>query len=115
MSRASAGPGWAYRLYLGLALAGAVIPYAILLPWIGRYGFDLPRFLAGPFANGPASIFSADVLLSAAVFLVFASIEGRRLGLRLLWLPPLIVLTIGLCCALPVFLAQRERALANAA
>jgi hypothetical protein len=108
----SAGPGWAYRAYLGLALVGAILPYAILIPWLARHGPDVRSFLAGPFANGPASIFSADVLFSAAVFLIFVAVEGRRLGMRGLWLPPLIVATIGLCCALPLFLAQRERVLA---
>ncbi|HEX8442763.1 MAG TPA: DUF2834 domain-containing protein [Allosphingosinicella sp.] len=112
MSQASAGRGGAYRLYLGLALVGAVLPYAILLPWLARHGLDVTQFLAGPFANGPASIFSADVLFSAAVFLTFVAVEGRRLGMRRLWVPPLIVVAIGLCCALPLFLAQRERALA---
>ena len=107
-----AGPGWAYRTYLGLALAGAVLPYAILIPWLARHGLDVPRFFAGPFANGPAAIFSADVLFAAAVFLLFVRIEGRRLGMRRLWLPPLLVLSVGLCCALPAFLAMRERALA---
>ncbi len=106
-----AGPGWAYRAYLGLALVGAVLPYAILIPWLAEHGFDVPLFLAGPFANGPAAIFSADVLFAAGVFLLFVWIEGRRLGMRRLWLPPLVVFTVGLCCALPLFLAQRERTL----
>jgi hypothetical protein len=75
----------------------------------------VPRFLAGPFANGSAAIFSADVLFSAAVFLIFTLREGRRLGMRHRWLPPLVVVTIGLCCALPLFLAMRERALARSA
>ena len=98
-------------LYAMLAAIGAILPFIFLLPWLHRHGLDLPRFLAGPFANGPASIFSIDVLWAATVFLVFAVVEGRRAGVRPLWLAPLIVFLIGLCCALPLFLYLRERAL----
>ncbi len=108
-----ARPGGFFWLYLALAAAGAVLPYSILVPWLLDHGFDVPRFLAGPFANGSAAIFSADVLFSAAVFLIFTLHEGRRLGMRHRWLPPLVVVAIGLCCALPLFLAMRERVLAR--
>ena len=104
-----------FRLYLALALIGAVIPYAILLPWAAEHGFDVPRFLEGPFANGPASLFSADLLFSATVFQIFALVESRRVGMRHRWLPAVVVVAIGLCCALPLFLALRERALAETA
>ena len=101
-----------YRLYLLLALVGAVVPYAILLPWAREYGLQLGLFISQLFATVPASIFAADALLSAAIFLLFVFVEGRRLGMRRLWIAPLLVLTVGLCCALPLFLAQRERKLA---
>ena len=98
-------------LYFTLAAIGAVLPFPFLLPWLHTHGLDLPLFLAGPFANGPASVFSVDVLWSATVFLIFAIAEGRRAGVRPLWLAPAAVFLIGLCCALPLFLALRERAL----
>ena len=64
------------------------------------------------FATGPATIFAADVLFAAIVFLVFVWSEGRRLGMRHLWIQPVVTYGIGLCCALPLFLALRERHLA---
>lgn len=104
-------PGGLFRLYVLLAVAGAILPYAILLPWAAEHGFAPGLFISQLFATRPASIFAADVLLSAAIFLLFAFVEGRRLRLRHLWVQPLVIGTIGLCCALPLFLAQREWAL----
>ena len=98
-------------LYFALAAIGAVLPFVFLLPWLGEHGLDVPLFLAGPFANGPARVFSIDVLWAATVFLIFALVEGRRAQVRPIWLAPLMVFLVGLCCALPLFLALRERAL----
>ena len=101
------------RAYAALALLGAILPYSIFIPWVAEHGFVPAIFFRQPFVNGPAAIFSADVLFSALVFLLFAAVEGRRLGIRPVWLPLLVTATIGLCCALPLFLSLRERALSQ--
>ena len=103
-----------YRIYLALALAGAVFPYVILVPWAADHGWAPGLFVTQLFATRPAAIFASDVLYSAAVFVLFVVVEGRRIGMRHLWLYPLIVVAIGLCCALPLFLAMRERACGRA-
>ena len=100
-----------FWLYAALAAVGAILPYSIFIPWLADYGVDPRSFMSQLFSTGPASIFAADVLLSAAIFIIFALVEGRRLAMRNLWLYPLVVVTVGLCCALPLFLALRERAL----
>ena len=100
-----------FWLYLALAVAGAILPYSIFIPWLLENGVDARLFVSQLFVNGPASIFAWDVLLSAGIFIIFVFAEGRRLDMRHLWLPPLVVFTIGLCCALPLFLALREKAL----
>lgn len=92
---------------------GAILPYAIFIPWFLDHGFALRLLVSQAFANRPATIFAIDALYAAAVFLLFAFVEGRRVGVRPLWLPPLLVAFVGICCALPAFLAQRERALAH--
>ena len=104
--------GRLFAIYAALAVAGAILPYVIFIPWLAEYGVDSRLFVSQLFSTGPASIFAADVLFAAGVFILFVIVEGRRLGMRHLWLPPLIVFTVGLCCALPLFLAMRERALA---
>lgn len=93
--------------YAGAAAVGAVVPYAILLPWARVNGFDPGVFFALPFATAPAALFSADLLISASVFLVFATVEARRVGVPG-WIAPLATLVFGMCCALPLFLALRE-------
>jgi hypothetical protein len=105
----NAKPRGLFGIYAALAVAGAILPYAIFLPWLAEHGPDARLFASGLLGTGPASIFVADVLLAAAVFILFVFAEGRRLGMRKLWVPPLLVFTVGLCCALPCFLAMRER------
>ena len=104
---------WLFRLYVGLAAVGAVFPWFIFLPWVAEHRFAPGLFVADLFATPPAAIFSSDVLYAAAVFILFVIVEGRRLGMRHLWLPPLAVAISGLCFALPLFLAMREKALAR--
>jgi hypothetical protein len=101
-----------FRLYVALAVIGAIFPWIVFAPWLAAYGFAPGRFVGDLFATRPAAIFASDVLAAAAIFILFVFVEGRRLGMRALWLPVLLVFACGLCAALPAFLAQRERALA---
>ena len=63
--------------YLLLAAMGAIVP-SIILPWCAEHGVS-PALFGSAFANRPAAMFSTDVLLCCAVFLVWAEIETRRL------------------------------------
>lgn len=108
-----AAPGRMFGVYAALAVAGAILPYLIFVPWLADHGVNVRLFVSQLFVTGPASIFAADVLFAAGVFILFTIVEGRRLGMRRLWLPPLVVVTVGLCCALPLLLAMRERALST--
>lgn len=98
-------------LYGALAIAGAVLPYLFFVPWVRDNGLDWGKFFALPFVNAPSALFASDLLYAAAVFMLFALIEGRRVGVRPLWLAPVVIWIVGLCCALPLFLWLRERAL----
>jgi len=63
------------------------------------------------FANRIGGFFGLDVLVSSVVLIRFVHAEGQRLGVRQLWLPILGLLTVGVSCALPLFLYLRESAL----
>jgi lysylphosphatidylglycerol synthetase-like protein (DUF2156 family) len=102
-----------FYLWVGLALAGAVLPFVIAIPWMERFGFQPGLFLRQAFANRASTAFAADLLLSINVFILFILLEGLRLRMKRLWLPVLLVVAVGLCCGLPAFLAMRERALAG--
>jgi hypothetical protein len=102
-----------FRLYVALAVVGAIFPWLIFIPWLAEHGPATRLFVSELFATRPAAIFATDVLFAAAIFISWVWVEGRRHGIRHLWLPILLVFTCGLCAALPAFLAQRERLLSR--
>ena len=93
--------------YLVLAIAGAVVPYYFFIDFFLSEGIDLFSFIGALFANGAASGFTSDVLISSVVFWIymFSKKDGPTP-----W-PFLVVnLTIGLSCALPAYLWMRAKA-----
>ena len=49
-----------------------------------------------------------DVIVSAIVLISFIQTEGNRLKMRLLWLPTVAVLLVGVSLGLPLFLYLRQ-------
>jgi FtsH-binding integral membrane protein len=97
------------KLYLGLAFVGTVWPYAHFVPFLMTHGLDLALFVQQAFANQIASFFAADLLVSWAVFWVFAFHEAARLRIKGWWICLVANLVVGLSLALPLFLWMRER------
>ena len=97
--------------YLVLCIAGLVLPYWQFMPWLFAHGLDARLFLHELFANRIGGFFGMDVLVSTVVLILFVRREGQRLGVRLVWLPIVGVLTVGVSLGLPLFLYLRERAL----
>ena len=96
-------------LYLAFAIAGAVIPFYSFMQFFAAHGVALPDFVAALFANGAAGGFSADLLITSAVFWVFMFKQQQR-GKGPNPIPYIVVnLLIGLSCALPGYLYLRER------
>jgi hypothetical protein len=95
-------------IYLIASVTGFVLPYLFLIPFLREYGLDLPLLVQQMFANPIAGFFAVDVILSSLVLWVFVYTEGKRLGMRHLWLYVLFNLTVGVSLALPAFLYARE-------
>jgi len=96
-------------LYLLFALIGLILPYSQLIPWITEHhALNMPLFIRDLFANRISAFFALDVIVSAVVLISFIQIEGRRLGMRLLWLPVLSVCLVGVSLGLPLFLYLRQ-------
>jgi hypothetical protein len=95
--------------YLGLCLAGTILPYWQLFPFLGEHGLDVPRFVAQMFANPVAGFFSLDVVVSSVVLWVFVFVEGRKSGVKHLWAPLAANLAVGVSLGLPLFLYMREK------
>ncbi len=96
------------KLYLLLAIGGAVVPYVFFIQHFADAGLSLAAFVAALFVNGAASGFTADLLISSLVFWVFMfHRSGKGEGPKPLWFV-IINLTIGLSCALPAYLYASE-------
>lgn len=97
------------HLYVVLAIAGAVFPLWQFAPFLREHGLNLPLMIAQLFSTPVSAFFGVDVIVSSVVLWAFVFIEGRRAGMRQLWLPVLASLTVGVSLGLPLFLYMRER------
>lgn len=97
--------------YLLFCILGVVLPYWQFLPWVLENGLHMGLFFRELFANRIGGFFGMDVLVSAVVLIFFIRREGKRLGVRSIWLPIAGVLTVGVSLGLPLFLYLRERAM----
>lgn len=67
-----------------------------------------PLFVHELFVNRISAFFGMDVLVSAAVLIVFMRVEGARLSIPRRWIPVLAMLLVGVSLGLPLFLYMRE-------
>jgi hypothetical protein len=104
-------------LYLGLAIAGAVLPWMANLDFMQRYGasFDIGLFVSLANANPAAQSLSRDLLIGASAITIWMVVESRRLQMRHLWVVLLSAVTIAFAFAAPLFLYLRERRLSEIA
>jgi hypothetical protein len=98
-------------LYLITAILGTVLPLSQFLPFVRRYGFDMPLFFSQLFQNHVSAFFGMDVIVSTLALWLFVFSEGRRRDMKNLWLYVVCNLTVGVSLALPLFLFFRERKL----
>ena len=68
----------------------------------------MPLFISELFSTRIGAFFGLDVVVSALVLFVFVVAEGRRLGMRILWLPVATTLVVGVSLGLPLFLYLRQ-------
>lgn len=105
------------RLYLALAVAGAVLPWLANIDFIRAYGssFDIGLFVQLANANPAASSLSRDLAVGATAVVVWMISEARRLQMRGLGWVLLSCVTLAFACGAPLFLYLRERRLAELA
>lgn len=97
------------KVYLGLAILGAVVPYLFFFEFISVSGLNLTQFVVSAFVNGAAGGFTADLLISSFVFWLFMYQQHRDEDGPGLLLFILLNLLIGLSCALPAYLYAAEK------
>jgi hypothetical protein len=95
--------------YLLLCIAGLVLPFSQLIPFLREHGADFGLFFQRLFSTRPGAFFAWDVIVSSVVLWVFVLGEGRRTGVKHLWAPLVANLAVGVSLGLPLFLYLRER------
>jgi len=95
--------------YLLLCIAGLVLPYFQLIPFLREHGPDFGLFFQQLFSTRIGAFFAWDVIVSSVVLWVFVLGEGRRAGVKHLWAPLVANLAVGVSLGLPLFLYLRER------
>jgi len=98
-------------LFLLAAILGTLLPCSYLVPFLAAHGFDLPLLFRQLFQNNVSAFFGMDVIVSALALLLFVFLEGRRRGMKHLWVYVLCTLLVGVSLGLPLFLFFRERKL----
>ena len=96
------------HFYLICCALGFVLPYAQFVPWVLEHGLNFGLFFRELFANRISACFAMDVILSAIVLIWFIQSEGKRLRVRLLWLPTIGTLLVGVSLGFPLFLFLRQ-------
>lgn len=102
-------PG-AFWVYLAVAVIGLVGTAWFNITGFGQPG---PGLLDSWFANPATSSLAIDLLATATGASIFIVIEGRRLHMRLWWLYIAVSFVTAVGFAFPLFLAMRERTLAQ--
>ena len=87
---------------------GLFLPYSQFLPWLLEHGLNITLFCRELFASRIGAFFGMDVIVSAIVLIWFIQSEGKRLRVRLLWLPTLGTLVVGVSFGFPLFLFLRQ-------
>jgi hypothetical protein len=98
------------RVYLALAVVGAIAPYIFFFQFFSDEGLRLGSFVSAVFVNGATEGLVADLLVSSLVFwIAMFHLRGKGKGPNPI---PFIALNllIGLSCALPAYLYVREGA-----
>lgn len=94
--------------YIAAAIVGTVIPWYFFGSFFALSGVDVILFVKFLFATGPAAGFSADIVISIAVFWVWSYVDAQRHDIRKWWLVLPAGCFVGLSLAMPVYLYLRE-------
>ncbi len=98
------------KLYLLLAVIGAIIPYFFFFQFFQAEGINISAFVSALFVNGAAGGFTTDVLLSSFIFWLFMFKQVKESNGPKPYLFIVLNLAIGLSCALPAYLYAKEKA-----
>ena len=96
------------RLFLILAILGAVLPYLFFFQYFSNEGINLGGFVSALLANGAVRGFTVDLLFTSFVFWVYMILRRSKGKGPNPILFVILNLAIGLSCALPAYLYANE-------
>jgi hypothetical protein len=97
------------------AIYALIALIALPATWINNIAFmtqpnhtSMLDFLQAAYVNPAAASLSNDLLLLAAAASIFMAIEGRRVGVRFVWLYIILSALIAISVTFPLFLLARQ-------
>ena len=96
------------RVYLGLAVIGAIVPYTALAVFVSRHGLDLIALAQEAFGSPGAVFFALDVIVCAVTVLVSVLRDPHTRSFRAVVAAATVL--VGPSCGLPLWLALRQPA-----
>ncbi len=103
-----------YRVYLALAVAGLFLSWWYFIQYfLNAESYKPGLFFSSVMVNAASSGVAMDAMLAGVVFSVMVLARSRRDGVRWPWLYVAMTFLIGLCVAMPLYLAFCERARAR--
>jgi hypothetical protein len=101
------------HVYSILFVIGTFLPLTQFWPWFGAHGLDVKLFFTELFSTKIGGFFGLDVIISAIVLLIFASIETARLKIKnagsVMAAVVFATLFAGVSSGLPLFLYLRQK------
>ena len=97
--------------YLVAAILGTILPLSQFIPFLAAHGLDVPLFFRQLFQTNVSAFVGLDVIVSSLALWLFVFSEGRRRGMKNLWLYVVCNIAVGVSLPLPLFLFFRERKL----
>ncbi|MEL7357955.1 MAG: DUF2834 domain-containing protein [Cyanobacteria bacterium J06560_6] len=97
-------------VYLLCLIVSIVVSWGIFSQFVMSDQASFTHFFDLAFANPVSRLLSSDILLTAPIFLFFASKELKRLSMpaNRLVIYAVVTCSVGVCAALSLFLYQRE-------
>jgi hypothetical protein len=99
------------RLYVVAAVLGVILPCWFFVPFVLEHGLDLGLLVDQLFETRIGAFFGMDVIVSTLALWVFVFSEGKRVGMKSLWIYVVCNLIVGVSLSPPLFLSQREKTL----
>lgn len=96
------------QTYLLFCVLGFIVPFTQFVPWFMEHGVDLGLFISELFSTRIGAFFGLDVIVSAAVLIIFILFDHRKMAIAKPWLPILATLCVGVSLGLPMYLYMRQ-------